>query len=256
METSWKLHIFPIYFPSIGSRGVFLGHQEQWPADGSAQHQIRLLDPRSYRGFWGGPGFCQEDSIQGVFYRIHYLVGGLVAMNFIFPFIDIRLLIIPIDFPIFQRGGPTTNQIMIHSFFFRDLFWLFNIWIKIWCVHSHDRLRPGWWSRPHPRTSAKDPELWKRRCPTFATRCGPLLSCSNVCKMCNTITVIRTKLIALRMSHSLSYSFTTWKYWLRMITKSLDSLRIWQCSEASNAIRNLPAALVGSWAWKWARLST
>ena len=36
------------------------------------------------------------------------LVGGLVAMNFIFPYIG--FLIIPIDFHIFQRGGPTTNQ--------------------------------------------------------------------------------------------------------------------------------------------------
>ena len=36
------------------------------------------------------------------------LVGGLVAMNFIFP--HIGLLIIPLDVHIFQRAGPTTNQ--------------------------------------------------------------------------------------------------------------------------------------------------
>ena len=36
------------------------------------------------------------------------LVGGLVAICYIFPYIG--LLIIPIDFHIFQRGGPTTNQ--------------------------------------------------------------------------------------------------------------------------------------------------
>ena len=44
-----------------------------------------------------------------------HLVGGLVAIWIIFPYIG--LLIIPIDFPIFQRGGPTTNQlgINIHS---------------------------------------------------------------------------------------------------------------------------------------------
>ena len=38
-----------------------------------------------------------------------YLVGGLVAIWIIFPYIG--FLIIPIDFHIFQRGGPTTNQI-------------------------------------------------------------------------------------------------------------------------------------------------
>ena len=37
------------------------------------------------------------------------MVGGLVAINLIFPYIG--FLIIPIDFHIFQRGGPTTNQI-------------------------------------------------------------------------------------------------------------------------------------------------
>ena len=41
------------------------------------------------------------------------LVGGLVAMNFIFP--EILGIIIPIDVHIFQRGGPTTNQINIHE---------------------------------------------------------------------------------------------------------------------------------------------
>ena len=41
----------------------------------------------------------------------HILVGGLVAI-FYFP-IHIGLLIIPIDFHIFQRGGPTTNQYML-----------------------------------------------------------------------------------------------------------------------------------------------
>ena len=41
----------------------------------------------------------------------HYnLVGGLVAI-FYFP-INIGNFIIPIDFHIFQRGGPTTNQTM------------------------------------------------------------------------------------------------------------------------------------------------
>ena len=38
---------------------------------------------------------------------IDYLVGGLVAI-FFFPYIG--LLILPIDFHIFQRGGPTTSQ--------------------------------------------------------------------------------------------------------------------------------------------------
>ena len=47
------------------------------------------------------------------------LFGGLVAINFIFPYIG--NLIIPIDFHIFQRGGPTTNQFVrlptIRNFF-------------------------------------------------------------------------------------------------------------------------------------------
>ena len=33
-------------------------------------------------------------------------------MNFIFPYIG--FLIIPIDFHIFQRGGPTTNQLLLN----------------------------------------------------------------------------------------------------------------------------------------------
>ena len=41
-------------------------------------------------------------------WQCNNLLGGLVAINFIFPYIG--LLIIPIDFHIFQRGGPTTNQ--------------------------------------------------------------------------------------------------------------------------------------------------
>ena len=43
-----------------------------------------------------------------------FLVGGLVAI-FYFP-INIGLLIIPIDFHIFQRGGPTTKQIFVSGF--------------------------------------------------------------------------------------------------------------------------------------------
>ena len=41
------------------------------------------------------------------------LVGGLVAI-FYFPFF-IGCLIIPIDVHIFQRGGPTTNQVRLNS---------------------------------------------------------------------------------------------------------------------------------------------
>ena len=55
------------------------------------------------------------------------LVGGLVAI-FCFP-INIGLLIIPIDFHIFQRGGPTTNQEWMEwltSRFFAAIFWLLN----------------------------------------------------------------------------------------------------------------------------------
>ena len=45
-------------------------------------------------------------------YIYTYLVGGLEHFLFSHVF---GLLIIPIDFPIFQRGGPTTNQIHICS---------------------------------------------------------------------------------------------------------------------------------------------
>ena len=48
-------------------------------------------------------------------YLLSDLVGGLEHL-FIFPYIG--FLIIPIDFHIFQRGGPTTNQksIYIHEY--------------------------------------------------------------------------------------------------------------------------------------------
>ena len=55
--------------------------------------------------------FAAEDRSSGrcqQFFRDIPLVGGLVAMNFIFPYIG--NFIIPSDFHIFQRGGPTTNQ--------------------------------------------------------------------------------------------------------------------------------------------------
>ena len=42
-----------------------------------------------------------------------FLVGGLVAIWIIFPYIG--FLIIPIDFHIFQRGGPTTNQFSVEE---------------------------------------------------------------------------------------------------------------------------------------------
>ena len=44
-----------------------------------------------------------------------WLVGGLVAINSIFPYI--KGINIPIDVHIFQRGGPTTNQMMFNDLF-------------------------------------------------------------------------------------------------------------------------------------------
>ena len=46
------------------------------------------------------------------------LVGGLVAMNFIFPYIG--LLIVPVDFHIFQRGGqkPPTSSAFVAKWFY------------------------------------------------------------------------------------------------------------------------------------------
>ena len=54
-------------------------------------------------------GRISQDHDHVFFYLGEYLVGGLVAINFIFP--NIGNVIIPTDFHIFQRGGPTTNQI-------------------------------------------------------------------------------------------------------------------------------------------------
>ena len=55
-------------------------------------------------------GFTQvfEHLLTGSFDFEVILVGGLVAINSIFPYIG--NVIIPMDFHIFQRGGPTTNQ--------------------------------------------------------------------------------------------------------------------------------------------------
>ena len=63
-------------------------------------------------GKGGGAEFLNEvtknSPIELGFMDISWLVGGDWLPFFIFPYIG--LLIIPIDFHIFQRGGPTTNQ--------------------------------------------------------------------------------------------------------------------------------------------------
>ena len=53
-------------------------------------------------------GWLLDPEIPALVCGLTYLVGGL-EHQFYFP-ISIGLLIIPIDFHIFQRGGPTTNQ--------------------------------------------------------------------------------------------------------------------------------------------------
>ena len=52
--------------------------------------------------------------------RQKQLVGGLVAINFIFPYIG--NFIIPIDFHIFQRGGPGPPT--------RQFLWSENLWMS------------------------------------------------------------------------------------------------------------------------------
>ena len=74
------------------------------------------------------------------------LVGGLVAI-FYFP-INIGLLIIPIDFHIFQRGGPTTNRRRMNPCYLhlglhriwtcrttltRVTRWMLWQWVTSWC---------------------------------------------------------------------------------------------------------------------------
>ena len=58
---------------------------------------------------------------------VTYLVGGF-GIFFIFPYIG--FLIIPIDYHIFQRGGPTTNQLFIY--FYRQAFPHFSPIRKTW----------------------------------------------------------------------------------------------------------------------------
>ena len=68
---------------------------------------------------------CLSIHLHGDFYGCLLIDIWLVVwnMNFIFPYIG--LLIIPIDVHIFQRGGPTTNQILID----------WNNWMSTWMLH-------------------------------------------------------------------------------------------------------------------------
>ena len=86
-----------------------------------------------------------------------YLVGGLVAIKFMFPYIG--NVIIPIDVHILQRGGPTTNQILFLCSFWGDpqlpcvFFWkhsrcmakeptMINVWTCFERAETVDR--KGW----------------------------------------------------------------------------------------------------------------
>ena len=81
------------------------------------------------------------------------LVGGLVAMDFIFPYIG--NVIIPIDFHIFERGGPTTNQ---YIYFFPKTFPIISQVVKV--IISHDF--PHISGQPRGgRTDAGGPILWR-----------------------------------------------------------------------------------------------
>ena len=75
--------------------------------------------------------FHTRESI--LFREISYTSGWWFGT---FSFSHILGIIIPIDFHIFQRGGPTTNQTFIHSFWFVSSRWEF--WISVLTGYEHD----------------------------------------------------------------------------------------------------------------------
>ena len=66
----------------------------------------------SYKNGWGYPKFTKPPCLESLFRffcaKKYHLVGGLVAINLIFPYIG--FLIIPIDFVIFFRGVALAHQ--------------------------------------------------------------------------------------------------------------------------------------------------
>ena len=100
-------------------------HLSLWSPDDDVRQLHRRQDRECKRlvqglDIWEGGTFwgrylgivCAENSQsnQAVFSMV-YLVGGLEH----FLFSHILGIIIPIDFHIFQRGGPTTNQIHVYT---------------------------------------------------------------------------------------------------------------------------------------------
>ena len=80
-----------------------LGTPATWPGD--LEHRY---------GGWRAGESLEENPQKKLGFQKD-LVGGLVAMNFIVPYLG--FLIIPIDFHIFQRGGPNHQpDITLHIF--------------------------------------------------------------------------------------------------------------------------------------------
>ena len=107
LKSHWSQKQKPIlraYLASMASVGHHrqIYSQKPQPLDGDHDFCSNLLELK-----WILGRFLQ------VGLEATWLVGGL-EHQFYFP-INIGLLIIPIDFHIFQRGGPTTNQMVICS---------------------------------------------------------------------------------------------------------------------------------------------
>ena len=85
------------------------------------EEQLRDVDPWSYA----------------------FLVGGLVTIFGIFPLI-LGIIIIPIDFHIFQRGGPTTNQffLSLNQEIENTRIPCFSTWLGLGRLGSYARLVP------------------------------------------------------------------------------------------------------------------
>ena len=114
----WTFKIWVVYC-CFASDWSFWEHL--CPADFEGEFQTYQFWPTGH-----DTGSVEWGEVITLFWRLGELVGGLVAI-FYFP-INIGLLIIPIDFHIFQKGGPTTNQ--------RVFFWFRQkpLWFSQWCM--------------------------------------------------------------------------------------------------------------------------
>ena len=118
-DRNWKLRIrklskvFTCSIPcSSGCSGCFVTLQSSFAKEGRSPGIALGMFHCHVTTHFESPTWMEDSKRPQAPYLlcsgIRMLVGGLVAMNFMFPYIG--CLIIPIDVHIFQRGGPTTNQ--------------------------------------------------------------------------------------------------------------------------------------------------